>query len=193
MNLSKLQKTWKTEKPGMLQSRGSQRAGHNWETDHQQQIMMGWHTPRPTTPSDVTPHPQDMTEALWTLIRKMETNPKNLGIIPSVVQKISSIIYSVRTVWTVPGSGIHATPANWKLQKSLTWMALLPCYECLTDVCTNSLAKFLKEQTASYHLLPMALIQWWPPNFIQLLAELMSLRASALKALCLLWLRDCFP
>ena len=24
-------------------------------------------------------------------------------------------------------------------------MALLPCYECLTDVCTNSLAKFLNQ------------------------------------------------
>ena len=54
-------------------------------------------------PSDVTPHPQDMTEALWTLIKKMETKPKNLGIIPSVVRKISSIIYSVRKVRTVPG------------------------------------------------------------------------------------------
>ena len=186
----------------MLQSRGSQRVGHNWETDHHQQIMMRWHTPRPTIPSDVTPHPQDMTEALWTLIKKMETNPKNLGIIPSVVGKISSIIYSVRKVRTVPGclpvflegSGILATPADWKLQTSLACMALLPCYERLTDVCTaNSLAKFLKEQTASYQLLPMALMQWWPPNFIQLLAELMILRASALKALCLLWLRDCFP
>ena len=38
MNLSRL---WETEEPGMLQSKGSQRVGHNLATE-QQQPSMAW-------------------------------------------------------------------------------------------------------------------------------------------------------
>ena len=37
MNLSKLWRSWRTEKPGVLQSMGSQRVRHNLTTKHQQQ------------------------------------------------------------------------------------------------------------------------------------------------------------
>ena len=37
MSLSKLQVWWRTGKPGMLQSMGLQRVGHNWVTEQQQQ------------------------------------------------------------------------------------------------------------------------------------------------------------
>ena len=36
MSLSKLQRWWRTGKPGMLQSLGSQRVGHNWVTEQWQ-------------------------------------------------------------------------------------------------------------------------------------------------------------
>ena len=35
MSLSKLQEIVKTEKPGVLQSMGSQRVGHNWVAEEQ--------------------------------------------------------------------------------------------------------------------------------------------------------------
>ena len=35
MSLSKLQEIVKTEKPGVLQSMGSQRVGHNWLAEEQ--------------------------------------------------------------------------------------------------------------------------------------------------------------
>ena len=38
MNLSKLWKIVEEEEPGVLQSMGSQRVGHNLETEHQQNI-----------------------------------------------------------------------------------------------------------------------------------------------------------
>ena len=36
MSLSKLREIWRTGKPGVLQSMGSQRVGHDWETEQQQ-------------------------------------------------------------------------------------------------------------------------------------------------------------
>ena len=47
MNLSKL-RWWRTRKPGMLQFIGSQRAGHDWATEQQQQqgttVFHFWHS-----------------------------------------------------------------------------------------------------------------------------------------------------
>ena len=37
MNVSKLHRLWRTEKPGVLQSMRLQRVGHNWATEQQQQ------------------------------------------------------------------------------------------------------------------------------------------------------------
>ena len=39
MSLSKLQERWRTGKPGLLQSMGSQRVGHDWATEQQQQQL----------------------------------------------------------------------------------------------------------------------------------------------------------
>ena len=40
MSLSKLQERWRTGKPGLLQSMGSQRVGHGWATEQQQQQQL---------------------------------------------------------------------------------------------------------------------------------------------------------
>ena len=48
MNLIKLQERWRTEKPGMLQSMGSQRVRHNLATELQPQSQVyhqGYHLP----------------------------------------------------------------------------------------------------------------------------------------------------
>ena len=42
MNLSKLWEQWRTEEPGMLQSMGSQRVGHDLVTEQQQQEFKAW-------------------------------------------------------------------------------------------------------------------------------------------------------
>ena len=39
VNLSKPQRDWRTEEPGMLQSMGSQRVGHNLATEKQQETL----------------------------------------------------------------------------------------------------------------------------------------------------------
>ena len=39
MSLSKLRRWWRTGKPGMLQSMGLQRIGHDWATEQQQQSL----------------------------------------------------------------------------------------------------------------------------------------------------------
>ena len=44
MNLSKLREMVKDRKPGMLQSMGSQRVGHNWATEQQQ--ILQWKVER---------------------------------------------------------------------------------------------------------------------------------------------------
>ena len=39
MNLNKISRWGGPERPGMLQSMGSQRAGHDWETEQQRMAM----------------------------------------------------------------------------------------------------------------------------------------------------------
>ena len=39
MDLSKLRRQWRTEKPGVLHSMGSQKVRHNWVTEQQQQYF----------------------------------------------------------------------------------------------------------------------------------------------------------
>ena len=48
MNLDKLQEMVRNTEAGVLQSMGSQRVGHNWATEQQQQEKSGLHTIRET-------------------------------------------------------------------------------------------------------------------------------------------------
>ena len=62
MNLGKLRRWWGTGRPGLLQSMGSQRVGHDWAPEQQQQLSQ---TPCPLLSRGVRVCPSLLSTAEW--------------------------------------------------------------------------------------------------------------------------------
>ena len=95
---------WRTGKPGVLQSMGSQRAGHNWAAEQQWQRPNGWGTQR------------EEKACSWSLERKRPL-PQHF---PCLSEEVMENMWPPGDPWA--GSGEAESPHP----PPLPWMYILP-------------------------------------------------------------------